>query len=48
MALMDSRGHMSTSRAFDEDQMPGVTRRFFFTRDMEKFEHSIFHRMDTI
>ena len=41
---MDSWVHMYKSRASYEDQMAGVTRRFLFMHDMEKYERSIFDR----
>ena len=43
---MDSRGHVYTSKAFDEDQTVDVTRRFFFMQDVEKYKCSIFDRMN--
>ena len=37
---------MATPQALDANQMAGIKRRFFFTRDVENFELSIFDRMD--
>ena len=30
---MDYHGHVATSRALDDDQIAGITRRFFFSCD---------------
>ena len=44
--LMDFSGCMATSHAFDEDQMPCITSRFFFTHRVMKFKPSIFDQTD--
>ena len=42
MHPMNSYRHMAASRALNEDQMAGITRCFFFMRDVAKSERSIF------
>ena len=45
---MDSCGHMDSPQSLNKDQTMDVKRRFFFTRDMEKFERFIIDQMDAI
>ena len=46
MRLMDFRGCVTTSHAFDEDRMVDVTRQSNFTRDMVSSGRSISNRTD--
>ena len=47
MILKPPDGHVDASRALDVDQIVGVSRHFFFMRDVAKFQQLIFDRTDT-
>ena len=46
MRPMDFSGRVVTSQASIPNRTNMIARRFFFKRDVEKFEHSIFDQTD--
>ena len=46
MRPMNFDGRVATSLAAIHDQTDATARHFFFTYDVERFEHSIFNPMD--
>ena len=43
---IDSCGHVDSPQTIDEDQTVDIKQRFFFKRDMEKFEHFFVERIE--